>query len=289
MSERTHMIQGAAPVALPDEPLVVIEPRRASFGFDLRSLWEYRELLYLLMWRDVKVRYKQTVLGVSWIVMQPLLMTLIFTIFLGNLARVPSGDVPYPLLVYTGLLPWTFFANSVSNSGNCVVGSAQLITKVYFPRVIIPSAAVGARLVDVGVAFVILAGMMIYYRVELTANVFMLPVLMMLVTLLALGTGMWISALNVKYRDVGVALPVLIQLWMFASPVVYSSSLVPERWRMFYTLNPLVGIIDGFRASLFGEAFDWLAITVSTIVMCVLLVYATYVFRRTEKILADVV
>ncbi len=200
--------------AVPDKPLVVIEPTRSWVALNLADLWAYRELLYFLSWRDVKVRYKQTALGVAWAILQPLLTMIIFSLFFGRLAGVPSDNVPYPLFAYAGLLPWTFFANGITNSGNSLVGSAHLITKVYFPRLIIPAAAVAAGLVDLFIAFTVMVAMMIYYDVALTTRLLMLPVLILLVTLLALGAGMWLSALNVKYRDVRFALPFLIQLWM---------------------------------------------------------------------------
>jgi lipopolysaccharide transport system permease protein len=275
-----------APV--PEEPLVVIEPGNRWAALDLRDLWTYRELLYFLVWRDLKVRYKQAVFGLGWAIMQPLLLTLIFTVFLGRLARVPSDDLPYALFVNAGLVPWTYFSNAVVGSGNSLVGSSHLITKVYFPRVIIPAAAVGARLVDSAVAFVILGGLMAYYAVAPTWNILLLPALVGLLTLLALGVGMWISALNVKYRDVGVVLPVLIQVWMFASPVVYPSGLVGD-WRWAYSLNPVAGIIEGFRASLFGRAFDWPSLAAAAAVTLALLVSSLYVFRRMEKSFADLV
>jgi len=278
-----------ASLSLPEEPLFVIEPSNSWVAVNLRDLWSYRELLYFLMWRDVKVRYKQTALGITWVVMQPLLTTLIFTVFLGMLVRVPSDGLPYPLMAYAGLLPWTFFSGSVSTSSNSLVSSANLITKVYFPRMIIPAAAVGARLVDLGIAFVILAGMMLYYRVSLTLNFFMLPVLVVLVTLLALGFGMLTSALNVKYRDVGMILPVLIQLWMYVSPILYPLNLIPERWRGLYSINPMVGIVDGFRSILLGRPFNWTALGFSTIITIILLICSAYMFRRVEKGFADVI
>lgn len=274
---------------LPDEPLVTIEPGRSWVALDLRDLWTHRELLYFLTWRDLKVRYKQTVLGVAWVVMQPLLITLIFTVFLGRLARVPSDGIPYPIFFYVGLLPWTFFANAVTNSGNSIVGSANLITKVYFPRMIIPSAAVGARLLDFAVAFLILGVLMIYYGVAVTRSVLLLPALIALVALFALGVGMLTSALNVKYRDVGVVLPVLMQVWMFTSPIIYPLSLVPAGWQWIYILNPLVGIVEGFRASVFGRELNWPALAVSTVITLALLVYSAYAFRRMEKTFADLV
>jgi lipopolysaccharide transport system permease protein len=274
---------------LPEEPLVVIEPSRPWVALKFHVLWAYRVLIYFLIWRDLKVRYKQTVLGVLWVIMQPLLMTFVFTIFLGKLARVPSGNTPYALFVLSGLLPWTFFSGAVNSSSNSLVGSSNLITKVYFPRMIIPIAAVGARLVDFAVSFLILAGMMVYYGVGLTWKVAMLPVFIILVTALALSVGMLASALNVKYRDVGVALPVLIQLWMFLSPVVYQMELVPERWQALYSLNPAVGILTGFRASLLGGNFNWMAITISAVMTLALFIYSAYTFRRMEKDFADIV
>lgn len=274
---------------LPDQPLVMIEARRSRFGIDLRDLWTYRELLYFLTWRDVKVRYKQTALGITWVVIQPLLMTLIFTLFLGRLARVPSDSIPYPLFVYSGLLSWTFFASAVNNGGYSLLGSAHLITKVYFPRLILPAAAVGARIVDFIVAFIIMFGLMVYYRVPVTPKILLLPALIVLVTLLALAIGTGIAALNVKYRDIGVALPVLIQLWMFASPVLYPASLVPTEWRWLYALNPMTGVVEGFRAALFGSELNLSALLTSTLITVMLLVCATYVFRSMEKSFADVV
>jgi lipopolysaccharide transport system permease protein len=258
-------------------------------GIGLRDLWRHRELLYFMIWRDLKVRYKQTVLGLLWVVMQPLLTTVVFTVFLGLLARVPSDGVPYPLLAFSGLLPWTFFANAVSNGSNSLVSNAHLLTKVYFPRPIIPVAAVGGRLVDFGVSFLILAAMMLFYRAPVGLGVLMLVPLVVLLALFSLGASLWASALNVKYRDVGIALPVLIQLWMFVSPVVYSPALVPPAWRRLYSLNPLAGIIEGFRSALFGRDFDWPALASATVVTLALLVYAAFAFKRMEKTFADLV
>jgi len=272
-----------------DLPPIILEPSRSWVSLNLRDLWIYRELLYFLTLRDVKVRYKQTILGVAWVVMQPLLTTIIFTVFLGLLVKVPSDGIPYPLFAYAGLLPWTFFSGAVANSSNSLVGSAHLITKVYFPRMIIPGAAVGARLVDFAISAVILVGLMIYYGVGLTWSILMLPALVLLIMLLTLGLGMWTSALNVKYRDVGVALPVLIQLGMYVSPVLYPLSLVPERWRLVYSLNPLVGILENFRAALLGKEFNWSALLISVVITLVVLVYASYDFRRMERGFADIV
>jgi lipopolysaccharide transport system permease protein len=279
--------QGPAP-ALPEHPLVTIEPGRSAGVSALRDLWHFRELLYFLVWRDIKVRYKQTALGVAWVVMQPLLTTVVFSVFLGLLAKVPS-DGPYPVFVFAAMLPWTFFAGAVATSGNSLVGSSHLITKVYFPRVIIPMAAVGGRLVDFLVSFVVLALLLAFYRVPPTWNMLMLPPLIVLLTLLALAVGMWASAANVRYRDVAAILPVLVQLWMFASPVVYPVRIVPEEWRAVYSLNPLVGVIAGFRSAVLGQPFDWGALAFSAGVTAALLVFAALTFRRMEKHFADLV
>jgi lipopolysaccharide transport system permease protein len=271
--------------------LVIIEPSKRWVAVDLRDLWAYRELLYFLTWRDVKVRYKQTVLGVVWAILQPLLTMLISSLIFGYLGGfgTRTGGIPYPIFAYAALLPWTFFSNAITSSGNSLVGSANLITKVYFPRMIIPGAAVAAGLVDFFIAFVLLVGLMLYYKITLTWNLLLFPVLMLLTTLLALGVGMWLSALNVKYRDIRFALPFIVQLWMFISPVFYPSSILPEKWRFLFQLNPLTGIIDGYRSSLFGRPIDWTTLAVSTVITIVLLVYASYSFRRMEKTFADVV
>jgi lipopolysaccharide transport system permease protein len=276
---------------LPDKPLVTIEPSKSWVTLGLRDVWRYRELLYFLTWRDVKVRYKQTALGAAWAILQPLLTMLIFTLFFGNLAGIGNrtDGIPYPIFAYAGLLIWTFFANAVTNSGNSLVGSANLITKIYFPRMIIPGAAVGAGLVDFAIAFLILCGLMVYYHIGVRWSILMLPVLLALTTLLALSVGMWMSALNVKYRDIRYALPFLIQLWMFVSAVIYPSSMVGGKLRVALMLNPVAGIIENFRACLFGRAFDWTALAVSFVITLILLVYSAYSFRRMERTFADIV
>jgi len=274
------------PLPASDEPLVTIEPGRKSFGFDLAELWRYRELLYFLTWRDIKVRYKQTVLGATWAVMQPLLLMAIFTFIFSRLGGIQSNNVPYPIFAYAALLPWTFFANAVSNSGNSLVGSTNLITKVYFPRVIIPAAAVCAGLVDFGLAFIMLIAMMFYYHIGVQIGILLLPVFIFLMIILALGVGMLMSALNVKYRDVRHALPFLIQIWMFASPVMYP---VPVRNSWLFALNPMTGIIGGFRSSLFGKPFDWFTLGTSTVIIVLVLISAVFTFNRMEKSFADVI
>src|ERR1041384_7620322 len=232
--------------SLPREPQVVLEPRSSWPSLNVAELWAHRELLYFLIWRGLKVRYKPTALGVAWVVLQPLLMTLIFTIVLGRLVRVPTSNIPYPLFAYAGIMLWTFFGAAVSLTSNCLVGNAALITKVYFPRLIIPIASIVARLVDLFVAFAILILIMFYYGFGVSFQFLFVIVPLLLLSLFALAFGLWTSAVNVKYRDVGLALPVIIQLWMFVSPVIYPAAIVPERWRMAYSLNPLVGILESF-------------------------------------------
>lgn len=276
-------------VSLPLTPLIKIRASRKWAPIGLREIWAHRELLYLLVWRDLKVRYKQTILGVSWILLQPLLMTLVFAVFLGKIARVPSGSVPYILFLYSGLLPWTFFTNAVSTSSHSLIASAQMITKVYFPRAMVPLAAVVVRLSDFIVASVVLVILMLYYGRPFTRAILLAPFLILHLSLLALSLGLLFAALNVKYRDIGTVLPVLLQLWLFASPVIYPASLVPPNWQWVYELNPLTGIIGGFRAALLGLGFDWRSLIVSVGITLALLVYSTLVFRRMEDEFADVV
>src|SRR6266849_1077833 len=272
---------------LPEEPLVVIEPSKSWVALNLRDLWAYRELLYFLTWRDVKVRYKQTVLGAAWAIIQPLFTMIIFALLFGRLAGIKSDGIPYPLFAYAGLLPWTFFSNAVTNSGNSLVGSSSLITKIYFPRIIIPTAAVAAGLVDFALAFLVLLPLMFYYRVSLTTNILLLPVVVILITLLALAVGMWMSALNVKYRDIRYALPFVIQLLIFVSPIIYPTSMLGGKLRVLVTLNPLTGIIENFRASLLGRQLNFSALAISAVLTLALFLYSAYSFRRMEKTFAD--
>jgi lipopolysaccharide transport system permease protein len=298
--DTTVSVAGATPASapddpatlrpLPDEPLIKIRPHKSwAILFDLKEVWAHRELFYFLVWRDLKVRYKQTLLGASWVVLQPLLMTLVFTIFLGQLVRVPSADAPYPLFLYAGLLPWTFFANAVAASSHSLIANAHMVTKVYFPRLIIPAATVAVRLADFLIASVLLIVLMIYYGVPLTRGLLLLPLLVAQLTLLALALGLSFSALNVRYRDIGTMLPVLLQLWMFVSPIIYPSSLVPQRWKAVYELNPLAGIIENLRAALLGLEFNRSALVASTLITLALFVYAAYIFNRLEDAFADLV
>ncbi len=275
-----------APVAT----TTIIQPRKDLWHLDLKSLWEYRELLYFLVWRDVKVRYKQTLLGVAWAVLQPLLAMFIFSIFFGRLARIPSDGVPYPVFVLVGLVPWQFFANALTQSSNSLVGSQNLITKVYFPRLIIPLGTVIASLVDFFFAFLVLIGMMLHYGIKPGASIVVLPLYVLLAILSALAVGLWLSALNVQFRDVKHIVPFLAQFWMFATPVVYPSSLVPARWRAWYGLNPMAGVVEGFRYALLGKATSpGPMIWVSAAVVLVLLFGGLLYFRKMESTFADVV
>jgi lipopolysaccharide transport system permease protein len=274
---------------IPAAPLITIRTSGGWADLNLREFWNYRELLYFLTWRDVRVRYKQTVLGAAWAILQPLASMLIFAVFFGKLAKVPSDGIPYPLFAYAGLLPWTFFSNAITNSGNSLVASTNLVTKVYFPRMIIPASATVAGLVDFGIAFLMLGAMMPFYGMRPVASWVFLPLLATCTALLAMAIGLAFSALNVKYRDVRYALPFVVQLWMFASPVVYPLSLVPERWRWAVAINPMAGLIEGYRAALFGRTFDLGSLFTSLIETAALLAFSAFVFRRAERSFADVI
>jgi lipopolysaccharide transport system permease protein len=256
----------------------------------LRELWEYRELLYFLTWRDIKVRYKQTALGAAWAVIQPFFTMVVFSIFFGRLARVPSDGAPYPVFAYTALVPWTYFATALTQSANSLVDHARLITKVYFPRLLVPAAAVVAGLVDFAIAFLVLLGMLLYYGVPLTARILTIPLFLLLAAATALGVGLWLSALNVRYRDVRYTIPFLVQFWLFASPVAYPASLVPRQWRLLFGLNPMTGVVEGFRWALLGraDAPDRI-VAVSALTVIAVLVGGVFYFRRVEKDFADVV
>ena len=269
---------------------VTIEPSRSLFRLDLRSLLEYRELLYFMVWRDVKVRYKQTLIGAGWVVVQPLVSVLIFSVIFGNFARMPSDGLPYPVFAFAALLPWTYFSQALARSGLSLVGHANLITKVYFPRLIIPFAATLAPAVDFAVAFVVLLVLMAAYGIGPGLAVLALPLFLLMALLTALAVSLWLGPLNVRYRDVGNALPFLSQIWMYASPVVYPVSIVPEKWRPLYSLNPMVGVIEGFRWGLLGKDRPDLAVMgVSAAAVLILFVAGLVWFRYMERSFADVV
>jgi lipopolysaccharide transport system permease protein len=270
--------------------VVVIQPTRGLFCLDLNGIWHYRELLYFLIWRDIKVRYKQTVIGSGWAIFQPLMTMVIFTIVFGHFAKVPSDGLPYPIFAYTALLPWNYFAQAISRSGISLVGNANLISKVYFPRLIVPLSAAVAPLVDFVVAFVVLLGMMAWFGIVPTWHVLTLPLFLFIALLTALAVGLWLSALNVKYRDVGYTIPFLIQFWMYASPVAYPISLVPDKWRLLYSLNPMAGVIEGFRWALLKQASPDLGVMLMSAVMIMALLFGGIVyFGRTEETFADIV
>ena len=271
-------------------PVLVLRPSRGFLKLNLRDLWEYRELLGFLVWRDIKVRYKQTALGAAWAILQPLLTMLVFSVFFGRLAKVPSDGIPYPVFAFAALLPWQLFAYALTESGNSLVSNQNLITKVYFPRLVIPIAAVLAGLVDFAIAFAVLFALMFCYRIVPTWAVALLPLFLLLAVTTALAVGLWLSALNVKYRDVRYTLPFLIQFWMFATPVAYPSSLVPEPWRALYGLNPMAGVVEGFRWALLGKAQGpGVLLWVSFAAVLVLLIGGLRYFRKTEATFADVV
>lgn len=276
---------------MPEEiPLLRIKPASSWLSLDLSELWDYRELIYFFVWRDIKVRYKQTVLGASWAIIQPFFTMVVFSIFFGRLANIPSDDVPYPLFSYAALVPWTFFANGLTQASTSLVGSANLIKKVYFPRLAVPIATVLAGLVDFTLSFVVLLGMQMFYGILPTTNILWLPLFLLLACITSLGVGIWLSAMNVQFRDVRYAVPFLVQFWLFATPIAYPSSLLEEPWRTVYGLNPMVGVVEGFRWALLGtDTAPGSVIAVSTLISLIILITGIMYFRRMEETFADVV
>ncbi len=275
-----------------DPPLIHshIQPSRGWVQLKLGALWEYRELLYFLVWRDVKVRYKQTVLGASWAVLQPFLTMIVFSVFLGKLGGIPSEGVPYPVFSFAGLVPWSLFAYGLNQSANSLVGNANLLQKVYFPRLLIPLSSVLSGVVDFLLAFAVLLAMMFYYGIVPSTSIIFIPFFTLLAGITSLGVGLWLSALNVEYRDVRYVIPFLTQIWMFATPIAYPSSLLHEPWRTLYALNPMVGVVEGFRWALLGSYTSPGPMTfVSTLAAVVILVGGAFYFRRTERTFADLV
>lgn len=281
-------------MSISDQPLrlpsLLIRPASGWVSLDLRALWEYRELLYFLTWRDIKVRYKQSLLGVAWAVIQPLFMMVIFTLFFGQLAGIPSDGLPYPTFTLAGLLPWQLFSRALTDASTSLVVNERLITKVYFPRLLVPASAVLASLVDFAIAFVLLLIMMFFYGIPPTWAMATLPLFILLALITALGIGFWLSVLDAQYRDVRYTLPFLTQLWLFATPIVYPASLVPESWRLVYALNPMVGVVEGFRWALFGKgSVGNPMLAVSIFAVLVTFLGGLFYFRRIEKSFADVV
>ena len=281
------MTESAAPLT---QPLLRLTPPRGWLDLDLGEVWSARELLYFFVWRDIKIRYKQTAIGVAWAVLQPLLTMLVFSLFFGQLAKMPSHGLPYPVFYYSALLPWMYFSTSLQNAANTIVEQQRVITKVYFPRLVLPLAAVLSGLLDFAVSFVVFLAMMLYYRIAPAPAILVLPAFVLLAVLTALGVGLWLSALNAIYRDVRYVLPFLVQFWMFASPVAYPSSLVPERWRWLYGLNPMAGVIEGFRWALTGHGEPPnLMLAASTAAVLLVLGGGLVYFRAMESTVADVV
>ena len=272
------------------QPSVVIEPRKGMFYRDLAAVWEYRELLYFLVWRDVKIRYKQTVIGMAWAFLQPVIQMIIFTAIFGRFAKIPSDGLPYPIFTYAALLPWNYFASALQRSIHSVVADSALVSKIYFPRLILPITGTMTGLVDFSISFLLLFVMMIWYGVAVTWEALLVPLFVLFALVTALAVGLWLSALNVRYRDVGHAMPFLIQIWMFVSPVVYPVSMIPEKYRLLYSFNPMVGVIEGVRWALLGKAGpDFSGMAMSAVVVIVLLAGGLIFFRTMERTFADVV
>lgn len=271
-------------------PVMQIVPSQGWVSLKLRELWNYRELLGFLVWRDIKVRYKQTALGAAWAILQPLFTMLVFSVFFGRLAKIPSDGIPYPVFAYAALVPWTFFAQSLAQSSDSLVGSSNLIKKVYFPRLVIPIATVTAGLVDFCLSFSVLLVLMAINGIWPTLNFVFLPLFLLLTVTTSLGVGLWLSSMNVKFRDVKYTVPFLVQFWMFATPIVYPSSLLPEPWRTVYGINPMVGVVEGFRWALLGtKTTPGPMVAVSAVMAILILVGGAYYFRRMEKTFADTV
>lgn len=287
LTESQLQAQHDAPAA---NPQLVIVPDSPLLRLNLRELWDYRELLWFLTWRDIKVRYRQTILGAAWAIVQPLTAMVIFSVVFGQLANLPSDGIPYPIFTFTALLPWNFFSGALTRATTSLVSSSNLLSKVYFPRVIIPLSASLGALVDFGFAFLILIGMMLYYGIAPTPRIFMLPFLLLLALLAAFGIGLWLAALNVRYRDVNYIIPFVVQVWLYASPVAYSSTLIPAQWQWLYGLNPMVGVIEGFRWALLGTSWEPSGlILLSTFIILVVLVTGLMYFHRMEDTFADIV
>jgi lipopolysaccharide transport system permease protein len=278
-------------ISKPETDVIVLRPQTGFKPIDLVDLWRYRELIYFMTWRDLKVRYKQTLLGASWAILRPFLTMVVFSIFFGRLAKVPSDGIPYPIFAYTALLPWEMFATALNVASRSLVQNSNMITKIYFPRVILPLSSVLGGVVDFAVAFLVLIGMMIYYGFKPTGAVWSLPLFILLAVISSLGIGLWLSAMNVKYRDIGYVTPFLVQFWMYITPIAYPASLVPEKWKLIYALNPMTGVVEGFRWALLGSASSAPGpmMIVSTSISLALLISGMFYFRRMEREFADMV
>ena len=273
-----------------NEEIIVIRPSKGWGSINLREIWLYRELVYFLTWRDLKVRYKQTALGAGWAVLQPVLSMVVFSIFFGGLLSVPSEGVPYPIFSYAALLPWGVFAKALNDTGRSLVSNRAMLTKIYFPRMVIPLASVFSSLADFLIAFIVMLGLMFYYQIAPTSNIWTLPLFLLLAVITALGVGLWLSAMNVLYRDIGYMIPYITQLWFYLTPIVYPASQVPEEWQFFYALNPMVGVVEGFRWALLGTAdAPNPMIAVSATIAMLIFITGMFYFRRMERTFADMV
>ena len=271
-------------------PPLILRPTHGWASLNLRDLWVYRELFYFLIWRDLKVRYKQTALGATWAIIQPVMQMIVFTLLFGNIAKLDSDGIPYPIFTYTALLPWGLFAKAINDSGRSIVLNRSMITKIYFPRLVVPTAKVLGGLVDFGIQFIVLIGLMIYFEYPPTANILTLPLFILLALVTALGAGLWLSAMNVIYRDVGYVIPFLTQFWFFATPIIYSASAIPEEWQFLYSLNPMVGVVEGFRWAVLGSAAPPDAkLLLSASISVIMLISGMFFFRRMERTFADMV
>ncbi len=273
-----------------DKERIILRPSSGWSALELGDIWKYRELLFFLTWRELKVRYQQTLLGAAWAVIQPLMQMVVFTFIFGGIARMTSEGIPYPIFSYTALLPWGLFSKSLTDAGRSMVMNRNMITKIYFPRLIIPMASVFSGLVDFAVAFVILIGLMFYYHITPTSAIWLLPLFMLLAIVAALGVGLWLSAMNVQYRDVGHVLPFLTQFWMFVTPVIYPASRIPAKWQLLYSLNPMTGVVEGFRWALLGSSgAPTSMMAVSAAISILLLIGGLFYFRRMERTFADTI
>lgn len=278
----------ASPIQFPSE--IEIGPIRGWRSLELRDLWLYRELFFFLAWRDIKVRYKQTILGVAWAILQPLLVMGLFSLLFGVFFKLPSGGIPYPVFILTGLLPWQLFAYALTHSSESLVADRNLITKIYFPRLIVPLSSVTAGLIDFAISSILLVGLMLFYRISITPRIFTLPLFVLLALVTSMGVGLWFSALNVQYRDVRYTIPFLTQLWFFATPITYSIEIIPDNWRWLYGLNPMTGVVEGFRWALLGTEYSiGLTVLLSSLMVVFLFIGGLYYFRRMEDRFADVI
>jgi lipopolysaccharide transport system permease protein len=290
IAEKFNLINKVQEFARPsDIALTHIEPSKGWISIDFRELWEYRELLYFFIWRDIKIKYKQTVLGASWAIIQPLFTMVVFSLFFGKLAKVPSDDLPYPIFSYSGLVPWTFFANGVMLASNILVNNANMLKKIYFPRLLMPMASVFAGLADFALAFVVLLGMILFYNRAPTINIFWLPFFLLVALCTSLGVSLWLSALNAQFRDVRYIVPFLTQAWLFITPLAYPSSLLSEPWRTLYGINPMAGVVEGFRWALLGTQAPGPILVVSASVTFIIFISGVFFFRRMERTFADVI